>query len=69
MASIVPVYCAPCCQRGLIEETGRVDAPGRPVLYGVTDFFMQHFGLTGLHELPPLDGIETERLDEAMNTG
>jgi segregation and condensation protein B len=53
-------------QRGLVEEVDRLDAPGRPVRYGVTDLFMQHFGLTGLHELPPLAGGEAEQLDGAL---
>lgn len=53
-------------QRGLIEEVDRLDAPGRPVRYGVTDLFMQHFGLTGLHELPPLASGEEEQLDGAL---
>jgi len=53
-------------QRGLVEEVDRLDAPGRPVRYGVTDLFMQHFGLTGLHELPPLEHIEAEQLDGAL---
>ncbi|HRW46344.1 MAG TPA: SMC-Scp complex subunit ScpB, partial [Caldilinea sp.] len=55
-------------QRGLIEEVDRLDAPGRPVLYGVTDLFMQHFGLTSLQELPPLETNETEQLDKAIDT-
>ena len=54
-------------QRRLIEETGRMDAPGRPVLYGVTDLFMQHFGIIGLHELPPLETGEAVRLDEVID--
>jgi segregation and condensation protein B len=41
-------------QRGLVEEIGRLDTVGRPILYGVTDLFMHHFGLTGMNELPPL---------------
>jgi segregation and condensation protein B len=53
-------------QRGLLEEVGRLDAPGRPVLYGVTDLFMHHFGLTALHELPPLATIELARIEEAI---
>ncbi len=40
---------------GLIEEVGRAEAPGRPILYTVTPEFLQHFGLTSLEELPPLD--------------
>ena len=56
-------------QRALIEEVGRMDTPGRPVLYGVTDLFMQHFGLMGLSELPPLGTTEIGRLDEVLLQG
>jgi segregation and condensation protein B len=54
-------------QRGLVEEVGRMDSPGRPVLYGVSDLFMRHFGLTGLHELPPLANEENSRIDEIIS--
>ncbi len=40
-------------ERGLIEEVGRKEAPGRPILYATTEQFLVHFGLNGLHELPP----------------
>jgi len=40
---------------GLIEEVGRATTVGRPILYGSTFEFLQHFGLRGLDELPPLD--------------
>lgn len=53
-------------QRGLIEEIDRLDAPGRPVRYGVTDLFLQHFGLTSLQELPPLEPQEAEQIDAAI---
>jgi|LSQX01.3.fsa_nt_gb segregation and condensation protein B len=43
--------------RGLIQEAGRMDAPGRPILYCTTDLFLRSFGLTSLEELPPLDEI------------
>lgn len=49
-------------QRNLIADVGRVDAPGRPILYGVTEYFMQHFGLTALEELPPLEEDDADRL-------
>lgn len=52
-------------QRGLIEEVGRLDAVGRPILYGVTDLFLQHFGLTGLDQLPPLAASDQELLASA----
>ena len=44
--------------RGLIEEVGRSEGPGRPILYGTTFLFLQHFGLRSLEDLPPLDGAE-----------
>ncbi len=37
--------------RGLIEEVGQQEAPGRPLLYGTTMGFLQHFGLESLEEL------------------
>lgn len=55
-------------QRGLVEETGRLEAPGRPVLYGITDLFLNHFGLTTLRELPPLAIDEEDRMDEVLIT-
>lgn len=45
--------------RQLIQEVGRLDAPGRPVLYGTTDYFLDYFGLNDLTELPELE-IEEE---------
>lgn len=41
--------------KGLIEELGRSDAPGRPILYGVTEDFLHHFGLESLNQLPKID--------------
>ena len=40
--------------KGLIDEAGRAEGPGRPVLYTTTPDFLQHFGLASLEELPPL---------------
>lgn len=40
---------------GLIEDVGRALTVGRPILYGTTFEFLQHFGLSSLDELPPLD--------------
>ncbi|NPA06995.1 MAG: SMC-Scp complex subunit ScpB [Chloroflexi bacterium] len=47
-------------EKGLIQEVGRADAPGRPILYGTTEAFLQHFGLTSLDDLPPLESWEDE---------
>lgn len=41
--------------KGLVQEQGRAEGPGRPILYGTTPDFLRHFGLAGLRELPPLD--------------
>ena len=38
--------------KGFIEEVGRREALGRPILYGTTDKFLQHFGLETLDDLP-----------------
>lgn len=44
--------------RDLIEEKGRSEAPGRPILYGVTDKFLDYFGLSSTSELPKLEEVE-----------
>ena len=41
--------------RQLIKEAGRKDAPGRPILYATTPFFLDYFGLKHLTDLPPLE--------------
>jgi segregation and condensation protein B len=40
--------------KGLIQEVGRAERPGRPILYMTTADFLQNFGLNSLEELPPL---------------
>lgn len=44
----------------LIEEAGKLDAPGRPTMYRVTNDFLKAFGLTSLDELPELPSIKEE---------
>ena len=46
--------------KGLVEERGRLELPGRPLLYGTTPHFLLSFGLTTLHDLPPLPDKEEE---------
>ena len=41
-------------QKGLIEEKGRMDLPGRPLLYGTTQNFLRCFGVSSIDQLPPL---------------
>lgn len=47
--------------RGLIKEAGRSDAPGRPILYEVTDAFMDAFELVSLKELPDLPDFRNDQ--------
>lgn len=50
-------------ERGLCEEQGRLDAPGRPMVYGTTTEFLRAFGLTSIKDLPEPDGLtEIEKL-------
>ena len=41
--------------KGLIESCGRLDAPGRPMLYGTTDKFLRVFGISSVNELPEIE--------------
>jgi segregation and condensation protein B len=48
--------------KGLLQEVGRSEGPGRPILFGTTPEFLQHFGLNSLSELPPLNlPLESEK--------
>lgn len=50
--------------RGLIEEVGRLDTPGKPILYGTSDIFLRSFGIEDLSELPDINmDINIERQD------
>ncbi|MFL0268370.1 SMC-Scp complex subunit ScpB [Candidatus Clostridium radicumherbarum] len=44
-------------EKGLIKEVGRLEVPGRPVLFATTDKFLLHFGLENLEQLPVLDDL------------
>ncbi|MBR4286220.1 MAG: SMC-Scp complex subunit ScpB [Clostridia bacterium] len=57
------------CQRGLIEEKGRLDVPGRPVLYGTTSDFLRCFSLNSLSELPELPKEDREVLMSDVDNG
>ena len=44
----------------LVQEVGRLDAPGRPILLGTTEEFLRNFGVQGLDELPEIDPVQVE---------
>lgn len=52
--------------KGLIQEVGRLEAPGRPILYSATSECLQYFGLSSLADLPPLDLEEPEAAPESQ---
>lgn len=47
-------------ERGLIEQCGRLDVPGRPSLYRTSDAFLRTMGVASLDELPPLPDISSQ---------
>src|SRR5256885_3380557 len=49
-------------ERGLVKIAGRADIPGRPLLYETTQFFLDHFGLRNLDELPNVEELRTRYL-------
>jgi len=55
--------------KGLIQEGGRAEGPGRPILYSTTPEFLQHFGLNSLTELPPLERDEKVEQDVSLLKG
>ena len=52
--------------KNLIKEVGKSDLPGRPLMYGVTDEFLDHFGLSATSELPELKEVELTKEDEDL---
>jgi segregation and condensation protein B len=55
-------------ERGLVKITGRAEIPGRPLLYETTQFFLDHFGLRNLDELPNVEELRTRYLPTAKST-
>ncbi len=52
-------------ERGLVKISGRAEVPGRPLLYETTQFFLDHFGLRNLDELPNVEELRTRHLPVA----
>jgi segregation and condensation protein B len=52
-------------ERGLVKIGGRAELPGRPLLYETTEFFLEHFGLRNLDELPNAEELRTRYLPVA----
>jgi len=56
-------------ERGLVKIAGRAEIPGRPLLYETTQFFLEHFGLRGLDELPNAEELRRRYLPVAQPVG
>jgi segregation and condensation protein B len=52
-------------ERGLVKIAGRAEVPGRPLLYETTQFFLEHFGLRNLDELPNAEELKRRELPKA----
>ena len=48
----------------LVEEVGRLDAPGRPILFGTTEEFLRRFSVTSLQDLPTIEAEQMQHLQE-----
>ena len=57
------------CQKELVEEKGRLDVPGRPVLYGTTANFLRCFSLNSLDDLPELPAADRDVLMSDVENG
>jgi len=53
--------------KGLIQEVGRAEGPGRPILFSTTTEFLQHFGLSSLEQLPPFEVPEADEVVPGNN--
>jgi len=54
-------------ERGLIEQVGRADVPGRPITYGTTSVFLEYFGLKSLDDLPAADELRRLPMQKSEN--
>ena len=54
-------------EKGLLEERGRMEAPGRPMQFGTTHEFLRCFGLSTLDDLPPIDERESPIVQYELN--
>ena len=51
-------------EKGLVEEAGRLDVPGKPIVYRTTPVFLRTFGLSSIADLPPLAGHENVVIED-----
>jgi len=52
-------------EKSLLEERGRLELPGRPLLYGTTDTFLRCFNISSISELPPSPSMNEDEVSES----
>lgn len=55
-------------ERGLVEERGKADSPGRPILYGTTEMFLKSIGISDLSELPDITLADDNADDKVVES-
>lgn len=53
--------------KGLLEECGRLDVPGRPILYKTSERFLRSFGLSEIEQLPYIEGFDIQNMGEQLS--
>lgn len=53
-------------EKNLIKECGRLEVPGRPILYGTTDEFLKQFNIQKISELPSLEGFVIDNIENIL---
>ena len=53
-------------EKGLIEQRGRLDVPGKPFTYRTTDNFLRVFGISSIDDLPPLESFSDDEEDSEL---
>ena len=54
--------------KGMIQEIGRKDTIGRPILFGTTDGFLSHFGIRSLEDLPPMPEPPSDNANDPVDS-
>lgn len=58
--------CNKLIEYGLVEEKGRLDAPGRPIILGTTEEFLRRFGIENVSDLPELDALKKAEIEDEV---
>jgi segregation and condensation protein B len=51
-------------EKNLVKDSGRLDVPGRPILYSTTDEFLKYFGFNSLNQIPQLNDLVEDKYED-----